>query len=245
MLPLKNKPHVIIATPGRLNDHLQQGTANLHAVKILVLDEADRMLDMGFQPQIQRIVAKLSHERQTMLFSATMAPEIVNMAQRLMRLPVQIEVAPQGTAAEKVEHEVFMVAKDQKSALLQKLFQDYHGTILVFTRTKFAAKRLTKAARIWGHGAAELHSDRSLAQRREAMAGFKNGAYRILVATDIAARGIDVTNIELVINYDLPEQAEDYVHRIGRTGRASHATTARLRRRFQLRRLTKRILSVR
>lgn len=217
---LKNKPHVIIATPGRLNDHLQQGTANLHAVKILVLDEADRMLDMGFQPQIQRIVAKLSHERQTMLFSATMAPEIVNMAQRLMRLPVQIEVAPQGTAAEKVEHEVFMVAKDQKSALLQKLFQDYHGTILVFTRTKFAAKRLTKAARMWGHGAAELHSDRSLAQRREAMAGFKNGAYRVLIATDIAARGIDVTNIELVINYDLPTQPEDYVHRIGRTARA-------------------------
>jgi ATP-dependent RNA helicase RhlE len=113
-----------------------------------------------------------------------------------------------------------MVAKDQKSALLQKMLNEYHGTILVFTRTKFAAKRLTKAARLWGHGAAELHSDRSLAQRREAMHGFKTGAYRVLVATDIAARGIDVTNIELVINYDLPTQPEDYVHRIGRTARA-------------------------
>lgn len=217
---LRQRPHIIIATPGRLNDHLEQGTANLHQVKILVLDEADRMLDMGFAPQINRILAKLSHDRQTMLFSATMAPEIVAIAKRTMRLPLQVEVAPSGTTAERVEHEVFVVPKDQKARLLERIFNDYRGSILVFSRTKFGAKRLTRSARLWGHRAAELHSDRSLNQRRDALEGFKAGSYRILIATDIAARGIDVTGIELVVNYDLPMHAEDYVHRIGRTARA-------------------------
>lgn len=217
---IRNRPHVIIATPGRLNDHLQQGTINLHQVKILVLDEADRMLDMGFAPQINKIIAKLSHERQTMLFSATMAAGIVTLANKLMRLPLQVEVAPSGTTAENVEHEVYIVSKDQKARLLEQVLKQYRGTVLVFTRTKHLAKRLTRAVRTLGERAAELHSDRSLNQRREALDGFKGGTYRILIATDIAARGIDVSNIELVVNYDLPAQPEDYVHRIGRTARA-------------------------
>lgn len=217
---LKNRPHIIIATPGRLNDHLQQGTANLHQVKILVLDEADRMLDMGFAPQINRIIAKLATDRQTMLFSATMAPEIVTIAKRTMRLPLQVEVAPHGATADRVEHEVFVVPKEQKSRLLRQLLSEYRGTILVFTRTKFGARRLTRSVRDWGHLAAEIHSDRTLNQRRAALDGFKNGTFRVLIATDIAARGLDVTGIEVVINYDLPSQASDYIHRIGRTARA-------------------------
>lgn len=217
---LRAKPHVIIATPGRLNDHLEHGTVNLQPVKILVLDEADRMLDMGFAPQINRIIAKLPSDRQTLLFSATMPPGIVAIAKRTMRLPLRVEVAPSGTTVEQVEHEVFIVPKEQKIRLLEKLLNEYRGSILVFTRTKFGAKKLTRQVKHWGHTAAELHSNRSLGQRRQALDGFKSGAYRVLIATDIAARGIDVTGIELVLNYDLPAQAEDYVHRIGRTARA-------------------------
>jgi len=219
---IKRKPHLIIATPGRLIDHLEQRTVALEQVKMLVLDEADRMLDMGFAPQLNRILMTVPKERQTMLFSATMPPEIVNMARKYMQLPVQVEIARPGTAAKNVEQELYVVTKNDKNRLLQKILSEVRGAVLVFTRTKFGAKKVARSVRAMKHSANEIHSNRSLAQRREALEGFKTGKYRVLVATDIAARGIDVKGIELVINYDLPEQAEDYVHRIGRTGRASH-----------------------
>lgn len=217
---IRHRPNIVIGTPGRINDHLEQRTLSLSGVKILVLDEADRMLDMGFAPQLKKILAHIPTERQTMLFSATMPPEIMKMARMFMKLPVQIEIAPQGTTATNVTHEVFVVSRNQKMPLLSKLLTDYRGSVLIFTRTKFAAKKVARDVRGFGHTANELHSNRSLGQRQEALTGFKNGRYRVLVATDIAARGIDVTGIELVVNYDLPDQAEDYVHRIGRTGRA-------------------------
>ncbi len=223
---LKKNPHVIVATPGRLIDHLEQRTIRLNEVKILVLDEADRMLDMGFAPQIDRILREVPVDRQTMLFSATMPAAIAKIASRHMKLPVSIEIAPAGTTAERVEQEMFVVPKQDKIRLLEKLLGEYHGTVLVFSRTKHGARKICRSVKAMGYGSAELHSDRSLAQRREALEGFKSGKYRVLIATDIAARGIDVKGIELVVNFDLPDQAEDYVHRIGRTGRAGRSGKA-------------------
>jgi ATP-dependent RNA helicase RhlE len=217
---LARKPHVLIATPGRLIDHLEQKTVGLHDIRVLVLDEADRMLDMGFAPQIQRILKAVPRDRQTMLFSATMPDQIVSIARASMKLPVRVEIARSGTTAERITHELFVVKREDKLRLLEKLLQEYRGSALVFSRTKFGAKRITRAVKAMGVSASELHSNRSLAQRREALDGFKSGKYRVLVATDIAARGLDVTGIELVVNFDIPENPEDYVHRVGRTGRA-------------------------
>ena len=219
---LRNNPHIIIATPGRLIDHLEQKTVHLTNVQILVLDEADRMLDMGFAPQIKRILQNVPVKRQTMLFSATMPGEIVAIANSYMQLPVRVEVAPAGSATQTVTQELFFVHRESKISLLETILKEYKGSVLIFTRTKFGAKKLANSVRHMGHTATEIHSNRSLNQRIEALQGFKVGKYRALVATDIAARGIDVTGIELVVNFDLPEQASDYVHRIGRTGRASH-----------------------
>jgi len=217
---LRAKPHVIVATPGRLIDMMDQKHANLDQIGVLVLDEADRMLDMGFAPQLKKILMKVPTDRQTMLFSATMPEQIAQIAKSHMRSPLRIEVAPAGTTAERVDQEMFIVSKQEKNELLQKLLAEYKGTILVFSRTKHGAKKIARSIHQMGHSAAELHSNRSQSQRQEALKGFSNGKYRVMVATDIAARGIDVKNIELVINYDLPDQLEDYVHRIGRTGRA-------------------------
>jgi len=219
---LRRGPRIIVATPGRLLDHLGQGTVRLHDVSILVLDEADRMLDMGFAPQIEKILPHVPKDRQTMLFSATIPEKIINIAARHMKLPVSVEIAPSGTVAKNVIQELFIIKKEEKSQLLIKLLEQYRGTVLIFSRTKRGAARITKGLRSLNHSAAEIHANRSLAQRREALEGFKTGKYRILVATDIAARGIDVKGIELVINYDLPDDSENYVHRIGRTGRMEH-----------------------
>ena len=217
---LRRGPQIVIGTPGRIIDHLDKRTLSLGSVGILVLDEADRMLDMGFAPQLKRILQSVPVKRQTMLFSATMPENIVAIARGYMKLPVRVEIAPSGTAAEKVTHELFFVQKHDKSRLLEKILEEYRGSVLVFSRTKFGARKITAGVRALKHAVAEIHSDRSLSQRREALDGFRNGKYRVLIATDIAARGIDVKGIELVLNYDLPQNPEDYVHRIGRTGRA-------------------------
>ncbi len=219
---LRKNPRVVVATPGRLLDHMSQWNVMLDDVVILVLDEADRMLDMGFQPQIDKILRFTPRARQTMLFSATIPKQIMELAAKQMKLPVCVEIAPSGTAAEFVTQELFIVKKEAKRGLLAKLLAQYRGPVLIFSRTKHNARKLTRDIKDMGYRAAEMHADRSLMQRREALEGFKRGKYAILVATDIAARGIDVSGIEVVVNYDLPEDAENYVHRIGRTGRAGH-----------------------
>ena len=218
---IRNKPHVFIATPGRLVDHMQRRTLSLAKVSILVLDEADRMLDMGFELEIKKILQNVPKEKQVMLFSATMPPRILQIARTYMQLPISIEIAPSGSMTNQVTHEIFFLRQPSKIALLDNILQKHVGSTLIFSRTKHGAKKIAAQIRNMGHTASEIHSDRSLRQRLSALAGFKSGKFRVLVATDIAARGIDVTNIELVINYDLPESPEDYVHRIGRTGRAS------------------------
>ncbi|PIT88530.1 MAG: ATP-dependent helicase [Candidatus Magasanikbacteria bacterium CG10_big_fil_rev_8_21_14_0_10_36_32] len=223
---IRNNPHIIIGTPGRIIDHIEKRTLNLSDVSILVLDEADRMFDMGFAPQINKILQVIPKDRQTMLFSATMPDGIVKIASNHMKLPVRVEIALAGTTAENIEHELFVVKKDQKLPLLRKLLEEYKGSVLVFVRIKFGAKKICDSLRRVGISAVEIHSNRSLSQRREALEGFKCGRYRVLVATDIASRGIDVKGIEVVINFDLPENPEDYVHRIGRTGRAGMAGRA-------------------
>ncbi len=219
-LDLKRNPRIIIATPGRLIDHLEQRTLDLSAISILVLDEADRMLDMGFAPQLAKIMKAVPKERQTMLFSATMPAEITKIALNHMKTPLRIEVAPAGTSAANVEQEMIVVRKEAKFPLLSKILQEHKTSALVFTRTKHGAHKVCRWLGQMNVNAAEIHSDRSLGQRIKALEGFKSGFFRVLVATDIAARGIDVKNIGLVVNYDLPENNEDYVHRIGRTGRA-------------------------
>lgn len=217
---LAQRPRIIIATPGRLIDFLEQGRLRLNEVSIFVLDEADRMFDMGFAPQLNRVVKMLPAQRQTLLFSATMPSEVLKLATAVMAMPVRIEVSPPGSTVKDVDQEIFVIRREAKSSLLEKLLQEITGTVLVFLRTKHGAKKVTSTLKLMGHKVAEIHSNRSQAQRREALSGFKTGRYRILVATDIAARGIDVQDIEAVINFDLPDNSEDYVHRIGRTGRA-------------------------
>jgi ATP-dependent RNA helicase RhlE len=223
---LRRSPHIIIATPGRLIDHLEQKTAKLGEVKVLVLDEADRMLDMGFAPQLKRILQEVPKERQTMLFSATMPDAIVSIAKAFMKLPVRVEVARPGTAASNITQEVIFVPKNDKPVVLKQLLTEEQGSVLVFTRTKFGAKKVAKLVRDWGIPSSELHSNRTLSQRLASLQGFKTNKFRVLVATDIAARGIDAAGIALVINFDLPAVAEDYVHRIGRTGRAGRSGKA-------------------
>jgi ATP-dependent RNA helicase RhlE len=223
---LRKGPNVIIATPGRLLDHIGQRNVHLDKTDVVVLDEADRMLDMGFLPAIKQIMDRLPKERQTMLFSATMPNEIASIARMYLNDPVRVEVSPAGTMTELVKQELYMVPGTEKGELLQMLLRENDGSVLVFARTRHGARKVAKSLRNVGHAAAELHSDRTLSQRKEALEGFKRGEYRVLVATDIAARGIDVKQISLVINFDLPDCSDDYIHRIGRTGRAGHVGAA-------------------
>jgi len=217
---LRKQPQVIIATPGRLIDHIKRRTVKLDQIKILVLDEADMMLDLGFAPQIEEILKQTPKEKQTMLFSATMPAKIAQLAGRHLKLPISIEVAPQGTTAENVEQEVFVVESLERFSYLEKIINEHIGSILVFVRTRHGVKEVTKKLSLHNHRVAEIHSNLSLGQRRAALDAFKSGRVRILIATDVAARGLDINGIELVINYNLPDASSDYVHRVGRTGRA-------------------------
>ncbi len=212
---------ICIATPGRLLDHMNEGNVSLAGIEVLVLDEADRMLDMGFKPQLTRILAKLPRERQTLLFSATMAGEVATFAKQHARNPVRVEVARSGTTAARATQCVYLVGQNEKNALLLSLLAQGEESTLVFTRTKRRADKLVKVLVREKHAAERIHADRSQAQRKHALDGFKSGRYRVLVATDIAARGIDVADIGHVVNFDLPHVPEDYVHRVGRTARAS------------------------
>lgn len=226
LFSLRKKPHVVIATPGRLIDHLKRRTFKLEQVRILVLDEADMMLDLGFAPQIKEILQQAPLERQTMLFSATMPAAIVKMAADFMKLPVSIEVAPPGTTVAQIDQEIFIIKGEERLNHLLKILSEYSGSVLVFVRTKHGVKNLTEKLKSLGHKAVEIHSNLSLGRRRAALNGFKTKKERILVATDVAARGLDINGIELVLNYNLPDNSEDYVHRIGRTGRAGQAGKA-------------------
>jgi len=213
---------VVVATPGRLIDHLEKQNVVFDEVEVLVLDEADRMLDMGFAPQINRIVAQLHQYRQTLLFSATMPPEVEALARKYLRKPVVVQVGRRSGAATTVKHFVYPCPKDKKTALLIELLRkDSLDSVLVFTRTKHGADRVVKHLERAGVSAGAMHADKSQGQRTKALEDFKKGKLRVLVATDIAQRGLDISGISHVINYDVPQQAEDYVHRIGRTGRAA------------------------
>lgn len=216
---LRQRPDIIVATPGRLLDHMWNGTISLLAMTILVLDEADRMLDMGFAPQINQILDAMPEERQTLLFSATMPTDLARLAQASVKDPVRVMVTKSATTADGVSQAVHHTTHDRKNALLMSLLQPEDDTVLVFTRTKHRADRLGNLLGSSGHRVAVLHGGRTLPQRRAALEGFRRGTFRVLVATDIAARGIDVANIGHVINYDVPNCPEDYVHRIGRTAR--------------------------
>jgi ATP-dependent RNA helicase RhlE len=214
---------VAIATPGRLIDHLESGTIKLNQVDTLILDEADRMLDMGFLPAIKRILAVLPVERQTLLFSATMSYGIEELARRTLRQPELIEVSPRGQAAKTIKQTAYSVSLEKKTPLLIELLEkEKFERVLIFARTRRGAERLWQMLAARKHAVERIHADRTQPQRAAALRSFSNGQCRILVATDIAARGIDVDQISHVINFDLPDVAEDYVHRIGRSGRAGN-----------------------
>jgi ATP-dependent RNA helicase RhlE len=220
---LRGGVDVVVATPGRLIDHLERQNVVFDDLEVLVLDEADRMLDMGFAPQINRIVSELPSYRQTLLFSATMPPEVEALARKYLRKPIVVQVGVRSAAASTVTHAVYPVPREKKNALLVELLtgDKEHETVLIFTRTKHGADRVVRDLEKAGVRATAMHADKTQAQRMRALQEFKEGKINVLVATDIAQRGLDISNITHVINYDVPQQAEDYVHRIGRTGRAA------------------------
>ena len=218
---LREGVDVIVATPGRMIDHLERQNVVFDDLEVLVLDEADRMLDMGFAPQINRIVAQIPPYRQTLLFSATMPPEVEALARKYLRKPTVVQIGIRSSAASTVSHAVYPVPADRKTALLAELLKaEGMDSVLVFTRTKHGADRVVRHLEREGVAATAMHADKTQAQRTKALADFKDGKIRVLVATDIAQRGLDINGISHVINYDVPQQPEDYVHRIGRTGRA-------------------------
>ena len=216
---LRSRPNVLVATPGRLLDHIDRRTVSLKGVAMLVVDEADRMHDMGFMPQIRRILAALPTERQTLMFTATMPDDVEQVARRHMRDPIKISVGAVSKPVERAIQKLYDVQEPHKMSLLLDILKQETGRVLVFVRTKRRVDRLAKRISNYDYNVARLHGDREQRQRDEAMAGFRDGRYRILFATDIAARGLDVADIEHVINFDFPRSPEDYVHRIGRTAR--------------------------
>ncbi len=217
---LRKKPHIIIATPGRLIDHLNRKTLSLEDVKMIVLDEADMMFDLGFAPQMEEILRSAPKDRQTLLFSATMPSAILELSAKYLKLPIKIEVAPQGTTAETVEQEVIIIKGANRFSNLKDIISKNNGSILVFVRTKRGVSDLTKRLGGLSQSVDEIHSNLSQARRKKTLDSFRSGKLRILIATDVAARGLDIKGIELVVNYNLPDANIDYVHRIGRTGRA-------------------------
>ncbi len=223
---LDRRPRILVATPGRLVDHLQQRTVSLSSVGVFVLDEADRMLDMGFQPQLNQILRHLPAQRQTMLFSATLPPDVMSLAAKHLQDPVRVNAGPASKPVECITQEVRRTTHADKNKALASEIQARRGSVLVFARTKARTDRVARMLRNLGHDVDRIHGDRTQSQRTQALEGFRQGRFRILVATDIAARGIDVPHIEHVINYDLPQCPDDYVHRIGRTGRAGAGGSA-------------------
>jgi len=218
---------ILVATPGRLLDLLEQRAMSLKEIKILVLDEVDRMLDMGFLPDVRRIVEKISTKRQTLLFSATLPPEIERLSAWVLRDPELVEIGVRRSPAETVTHAVYPVAAEQKFDLLMALLERTNfDSALIFCRTKYGADRIAHQLKQGKHAVAVLHSNRTQRERIEALEGFKSGKYEVMVATDIASRGLDIAGVSHVINYDVPEHPEDYVHRIGRTGRAQNVGDA-------------------
>jgi len=217
---LRKGVDVLVATPGRLLDLLNQGACRLDRVQFLVLDEADRMLDMGFLPDVRRIVQKCPRARHTSLFSATVPPEIETLIQWAMRNPETIEIGARRTPAETVKHVIYPVSDSQKTDLLLELLERVnYDSVIVFCRTKYGADRVAHLLKRCNHAVAVLHSNRTQREREQALRGFRDGRYEVLVATDIAARGLDIADVSHVINYDVPQHPEDYIHRIGRTGR--------------------------
>src|SRR3954452_1998720 len=218
---LRRGADIVVATPGRLLDQINRGMLRLNQIEILVLDEADRMLDMGFMPDVRRIVEKCPRTRQTMLFSATVPPEIEQLVRWALNKPEAIEIGHRRSPAETVTHALYPVDSEQKQELVEELLKrtDY-DQVLIFCRTKHGADRVARKLQQQGHSVAVLHSNRTQREREQALNGFRNGRYEVMVATDIAARGIDVEQISHVINFDVPHPPEDYVPRIGRTGRA-------------------------
>lgn len=222
---LRRQPDIVVATPGRLCDHLRRGTVRLHALEELVLDEADHMLDLGFLPQIQEILESLPDSRRTMMFSATMPPPIERLANRFMRDPYMVDLRPVGSVAAGIEHRLYLVREDDKKRCLIELLKEHGGSTLIFTRRKLHAEYLARQLEATGLPVDRIHSDRTQAQRVRALRGFREGRFRILVATDVAARGIDVPRLQHVINFGAPEGVDDYIHRAGRTARGSAVGT--------------------
>jgi ATP-dependent RNA helicase RhlE len=217
---LRNGVDVLVATPGRLLDLMQQGSCRLDHVQYLVLDEADRMLDMGFLPDVRRILQKVPRERHTSLFSATVPPEIETLIQWAMKNPETVEIGARRTPAETVKHVIYPVSDSQKTDLLLELLTRVnYDSVIIFCRTKYGADRVAHLLKRNNHAVAVLHSNRTQREREQALRGFRDGRFEVLVATDIAARGLDIADVSHVINYDVPQHPEDYIHRIGRTGR--------------------------